>query len=292
MKLICMNNNDDNDYNFELDLCGYSNLEPDIKDDIIAVWKFFCNENLVLWSVKHFAEQYYAVNKDEKRTIRQFFNMWGSNNHFNQVSEQASFESYETSPDFKYPDHTPILCGELTADLFHNVLLKQGYLSGDIGAGPVHGKWAHSIQIFMLEEARKTGRLTLHSPTVCEFVKTISQIQPLFAGRHLWDILFDSFDEDVYTYPNNVTDLLTHLNDSEATLFISKKFSAFNQKFTEETKSGDYNALAKKKYLSRISEAVYIKYADQCSLLWFKPKSCINVDDKVTEKQNVSMTLS
>ncbi|WP_269147474.1 LirA/MavJ family T4SS effector [Legionella sainthelensi] len=45
-----------------------------------------------------------------------------------------------------------MLFGELTANLFNNVLLKNGYLSVDIGAGPKHGKWAHTIQLFLREQ--------------------------------------------------------------------------------------------------------------------------------------------
>lgn len=276
MELIYLNDTDNNDYNSELDNYGYENLAHNIKDDVIAVWKFLCTEALVLQGVRQFAEQYYAYNRDEKRTLRQFFDDWGSKNHFNQVSDKTDLEPYQTSPDFQYPAHTPILYGELTPDLFLNVLLKHGYLSGDIGAGPVHGKWVHSIQLFILEEARKSGKLTLHSKSVCDFVKTISQIKPLFNGFHLWDILFDSFDENIYTHPNNITSLLIKLKDSEATQFLSKKLIDFKKKFDEAFQTGDYNTYAKRKYLSRISEAQYVSYGEKCSLLWFAPKSKIS----------------
>lgn len=85
-----------------------------------------------------------------------------------------------------------MLYGELTADLFN---IKQGYLSADIGAGPAHGKWAHSIQFFILEEARKTGQLKLHTKNVCEFIQKISQVHGEFESMSLWSILFDAFDE-------------------------------------------------------------------------------------------------
>lgn len=272
MKLIHLNT-DTNDYNSELDLFGYTELAQDIREDIIAIWNFFCNENRVLQGVKNFAQQYYDYNTYEKRTLREFFDHWGSNNFFNQASDNNSLEQYNTSNEFQYPNHTPILCGELTADLFHNVLLKNGYLSGDIGAGPAHGKWAHSIQLFLLEEARKSGQLVLNSPSVCEFIKKMSQIKPALPAFHLWDILFDSFDDNIYTNPNNLTSLLIQQNDSQASLFLSQKIMNYSEKYSKEAAVGDYNALAKRKYLSRISEASYVRYGDQCSLLWFTPKN-------------------
>lgn len=166
-----------------------------------------------------------------------------------------------------------MLYGELTADLFNNVLLKQGYLSADIGAGPAHGKWAHSIQFFLLEEARKDGQLKLHTKNVCEFIQKISQVHGEFESMSLWSILFDAFDETIFTCPNTITQTLSsQWDDSEAAQFLTAKLNNFREKFEEAASTKrNYNSYANQKYLSRIEEASYIKYKDKCALLWFSP---------------------
>ncbi|HHS7963685.1 TPA: Dot/Icm T4SS effector MavJ, partial [Legionella pneumophila] len=209
----------------------------------------------------------------EKKTLMQFFDGWGSKNHFNQGTTSNEKIPFETSRNFHFPNHTPVLCGELTADLFNNVLLKQGYLSADIGAGPKHGKWAHSIQFFLLEEARKAGQLNLHANNVCEFIKKISQIHGQYESLSLWSILFDSFDE-TFTCPNLITQTLTsQWDNSKEAQFLADRLNSFQKKFEKAASTeNNYNAYANKKYLSKIDKANYVKYKDKCAILWFAPQ--------------------
>lgn len=72
----------------------------------------------------------------------------------------------------------------------------------------------------------------MHAQTVCQFVQTISQIKGMFESLTLWNILFDSFDEHIFTSPNNITQILTSSRDSsEAARFLAGKFNAFEEKF-------------------------------------------------------------
>ncbi|HHT0591637.1 TPA: LirA/MavJ family T4SS effector [Legionella anisa] len=274
VELIQIGKEDTNDYEQSLHDFGYTDLGKKVKEDVIAVWKFFCNEELVLRGLKKFVTEYFLFNQKEKRSLRQFFDDWGSKNHFNAPNTDKISEEFKTSPDFQYPKHTPVLYGELTADLFKNVLLQNGYLSADVGAGPTHGKWAHSIQFFLLEEARKEGILQLHSQSICQFVQTISQIKGPFEALSLWDILFDSFEEHIFTYPNNITRILSSAWDtSEAAKFLAAKLNAFEEKFNWIAKDEQcYDGYAKQKYLSRLNEASYIFYKEKCALLWFASK--------------------
>lgn len=275
VELIQIGKKDTNNYEQCLQDFGYTDLDKNVKEDVIAVWKFFCNEELVLRGLKKFVTAYFLFNQEEKKSLRQFFDDWGSKNYFNTPTSSEISDEFKTSPDFQYPKHTPILHGELTADLFNNVLLKNGYLAADAGAGPVHGKWAHTIQFFLLEEARKEGIFQLHAQTVCQFIQTISQIKGMFESLSLWNILFDSFDDHIFTSPNNITKLLTSSWDSsEAAQFLAAKFNAFAEKFDRIAKDEQcYEGYAKQKYLSRLNEARYIFYKDKCALLWFASKN-------------------
>ncbi|QMT60467.1 LirA/MavJ family T4SS effector [Legionella sp. PC997] len=274
IELIQIGKKDTNDYEQSLLDLGYSELDTPLKEDVIAIWKFFCNEELIYKGLEEFVSTYFAFTQHDKKSLRQFFDEWGSKNHFNTPDSRDISTEFQTSPQFQYPQHTPVLYGELTADLFNNVLLKNGYLSADAGAGPKHGKWAHSIQFYLLEEARKKGILQLHSPTICQFVKNISQIKGSFEAISLWDILFDSFEDHIFTQPNNITTLLTSSwSGSEGAKFLAAKLKAFDEKFNRVAHDkGCYEAYAKLKYLSRLNEASYIFYKEKCALLWFAPK--------------------
>ncbi|STX99916.1 helicase [Legionella pneumophila] len=229
LELIRNGETDTNDYEEHLDSFGYETLEKPLKEDAKSICQFFCNEELVLQGLKKLVTQFYQFNQPEKKTLMQFFDGWGSKNHFNQGTTSNEKIPFETSRNFHFPNHTPVLCGELTADLFNNVLLKQGYLSADIGAGPKHGKWAHSIQFFLLEEARKAGQLNLHANNVCEFIKKISQIHGQYESLSLWSILFDSFDE-TFTCPNLITQTLTsQWDNSKEAQFLADRLNSFQK---------------------------------------------------------------
>lgn len=273
LELIRNGETDTNDYEEHLDSFGYGTLEKSLKEDAKSICQFFCNEELVLQGLKKLVTQFYQFNQPEKKTLMQFFDGWGSKNHFNQGTTSNEKIPFETSRNFHFPNHTPVLCGELTADLFNNVLLKQGYLSADIGAGPKHGKWAHSIQFFLLEEARKAGQLNLHANNVCEFIKKISQIHGQYESLSLWSILFDSFDE-TFTCPNLITQTLTsQWDNSKEAQFLADRLNSFQKKFEKAASTeNNYNAYANKKYLSKIDKANYVKYKDKCAILWFAPQ--------------------
>lgn len=275
LNLIQSEQLDNNDYELWLNEYGYTELEENLKQDALAICKFFCNEELVLHGLKKLAEQYFAFNKAEKKSLRRFFDDWGSRNHFNNPNALNSTEEFKTSANFQYPKSTPILYGELTSNLFNKILLKNGYLSADIGAGPQHGKWAHTIQLFLIEEARKEGILKLHVHTTCQFIQVISQIKGPFESLNLWNLLFDSFDDHIFTNPNNITTVLMQSSgNSEAETFLASKLHAYEKKFTQAAStSGSYEGLAHTKYLSRLNEASYISYKDKCGLLWFAPKN-------------------
>ncbi|VEB36173.1 helicase [Legionella sainthelensi] len=146
---------DSNDYELWLKEYGYTELDENLKQDILAICKFFCNEELVLQGLKKLAEQYLDFNKTEKKSLRQFFDNWGSQNHFNNPSPHNSTQEFTTTAHFQFPKYTPILFGELTANLFNNVLLKNGYLSADIGAGPKHGEMGSYDPIVSYRRSKK-----------------------------------------------------------------------------------------------------------------------------------------
>ncbi|KTC89004.1 helicase [Fluoribacter dumoffii] len=274
VELIRIGAEDTNNYEQDLEDFGYGGLDNSIKEDIIAVWKFLCNEELVLNGLKKFSASYFDFCQKEKKSLRQFFDDWGGNNYFNNPHSAEIDNQFQTSPQFQYPKHTPVLYGELTAELFYNSLLKNGFLSADAGAGPVHGKWTHSIQFFILEEARKAGILRLNSKNISNFIQTISQIKGSFESFSLWNILFDSFDEHIFTYPNNITYALSNPSDpSDAAKYLANKLNSYTEKFNRiGTAEKCYDAYVKRKYLTRLHEASYIFYKDKCALLWFAPK--------------------
>ncbi|KTD61099.1 LirA/MavJ family T4SS effector [Legionella spiritensis] len=279
LELIDGKDDDPNDYEAYLEERGYTGLEPNLKEDIIAVLSFLCREDLVRKGLQKFAGEYFQFNTSGKKTMRRFFDDWGGKNGFNATGASEVPKGYTTSTAFQYPHHTPILFGALSPDLFLNVLLKNGYLSSDPGAGVGHGKWAHSVQIYLLEEARKDGTLNLKSPSVCDFVKTISQVPPVFESLPLWEVLFDSFEDSVYTCPNNITATLNRaLDSSGAALQLASKFVAYKEKVSKMSKGAE--TYTNQKYLSRLSESSYIT-SGKYGIMWLKPK------DSAVEKKQV-----
>ncbi|STY29441.1 helicase [Legionella wadsworthii] len=283
IELIRTGEKDINNYEQTLSDFGYTDLRKEVKEDAIAVWKYFCSEGLVKNGLKKFVSEYFKFYQKENKSLRQFFNEWGKNNHFNKPRAINYSSEYTMSDNFQFPETTPILYGELTADFFYDILLQNGYLSADLGAGPEHGKWAHSIQMYLLEEARKEGTLQLHSASVCHFLQTISQVKGPYESLSLWNILFDSFEEHLYTFPNNITKILSSDWDaSEAAKFFSTKLNAYADKFKRIAKEeASYEGYAKKKYLSRLNEASYIFYKEKCALLWFASKEKNDKSDSV-----------
>ncbi|WP_277872194.1 LirA/MavJ family T4SS effector [Legionella sainthelensi] len=78
--------------------------------------------------------------------------------------------------------------------------------------------------MFLIEEARKEEVLKLHTQTACQFIQVISQIKGPFESFSLWNLLFDSFEEHLFTNPNNITIALTHpYIGTEAELFFGIK---------------------------------------------------------------------
>lgn len=53
VELIQIGKEDTNDYEQSLHDFGYTDLDKKVKEDVIAVWKFFCNEELVLRGLKN-----------------------------------------------------------------------------------------------------------------------------------------------------------------------------------------------------------------------------------------------
>lgn len=68
---------------------------------------------------------------------------------------------------------------ELTANLFNNVLLKNGYLSADVGAGPKHEKWAHMIQLFLIEKQEKRSFKTSYTNHLPIYTSNLSNQRPV-----------------------------------------------------------------------------------------------------------------
>lgn len=72
IKLIRIGEIDTNDYEEDLNMFGYENLEKSLKEDAISVWNFFCNEELVLQGLKKFVTQFYQFNQPEKKHYANF----------------------------------------------------------------------------------------------------------------------------------------------------------------------------------------------------------------------------
>ncbi|WP_225316678.1 LirA/MavJ family T4SS effector [Legionella longbeachae] len=147
----------------------YAQLSEDLKENLGAVLEFFLNEELVHKYISKFADDYEQFDsKEDKKTLRRFFTQWGSGNGFNQgdnrentqypLQYKHSGKIYKLSQ-FQLPKEIPSLVGILPSSLFTRVFLGFGYLICDPGAGTVHGKWTHSLQLFMLEEAHKNNEL-------------------------------------------------------------------------------------------------------------------------------------
>ncbi|KTD54476.1 helicase [Legionella sainthelensi] len=63
---------DSNDYELWLKKYGYTELDENLRQDILAICKFFYNEELVLQGLKKLAEQYLDFNKTEKSLCGNF----------------------------------------------------------------------------------------------------------------------------------------------------------------------------------------------------------------------------
>ncbi|KTC68905.1 helicase [Legionella birminghamensis] len=292
MQLITTGSTDENDYKQYLDDTGFPDLDQDLEDDVIKVLSFLCNEEKMLEGLKQFAKQYYDFkqleNKEgrtDKHSLRKFFDEWGRDNHFNQGSTEPVPAEFRSSPGFNFPKLTAVLIDEVSAELFLDVLLKNAYLSSDPGAGVTHGKWSHSIQLFILEEARKSGILKLNTPTVAEFITRISQVKPQGTSFTLWYVIFDSTFEETFTCPDAVArTLYANFDRSKESLFLSNKLKAYKEKvekansdYGSESAGSRYSPYVEKSYASRMPEYGYIEADRTRGLLWFSHKKAVNV---------------
>lgn len=72
VELIQIGKKDTNNYEQCLQDFGYTDLDKNVKEDVIAVWKFFCNEELVLRGLKKFVTAYFLFNQEEKNLYGSF----------------------------------------------------------------------------------------------------------------------------------------------------------------------------------------------------------------------------
>lgn len=72
VELIRIGAEDTNNYEQDLEDFGYGGLDNSIKEDIIAVWKFLCNEELVLNGLKKFSASYFDFCQKEKSPYANF----------------------------------------------------------------------------------------------------------------------------------------------------------------------------------------------------------------------------
>ncbi|WP_112218580.1 LirA/MavJ family T4SS effector [Legionella quinlivanii] len=302
LQLITKGNSDNNDYKLYLSDTGFSSLEENLEQDVIKVLSFLCNEEMMLAGFKKFAKSYYEFKQSEgregrteKHTIRKFFDEWGSVNHFNQGSEEPVPAEYRTNTEFDFPKSTAVLIDELTTGLFLDVLLKNAYLSSDPGAGVVHGKWSHSIQLFILEEARKSGFLQLNAVNMAEFIKQISQIKPEFGSLNLWYLIFDSTLEGTFTCPDTIVRTLeSALDEAEESIYLSKKMNVYKEKSEKSDASTvidekRYNPYVAKKYARRTPELGFIEADQSRGLLWFTHKKITDNGQEVSPSINIEI---
>lgn len=188
----------------------YERLSDDMKENLGAVLEFFLNEELVHKYILKFANDYEQFDSQKsKKTLRCFFTQWGAENGFNQgdtrenkkapLRYKYSDEIYKLSK-FELPKEIPYLVGILPSSLFTHVFLRFGYLICDPGAGTGHGKWTHSLQLFMLEEALKNKDLKLmNCDSIVNLMKEISSYE--YRGNGIFGPLFDSQTRTDYTRP-------------------------------------------------------------------------------------------
>lgn len=72
VELIQIGKKDTNNYEQCLQDFGYTNLDKNVKEDVIAIWKFFCNEELVLRGLKNFVIAYFYLTKKKKDLYASF----------------------------------------------------------------------------------------------------------------------------------------------------------------------------------------------------------------------------
>ncbi|WP_133138686.1 LirA/MavJ family T4SS effector [Legionella genomosp. 1] len=301
LQLITKGNSDNNDYKLYLSDTGFSSLEESLEQDVIKVLSFLCNEEMMLAGFKKFAKSYYEfkqsegrAGRTEKHTIRKFFDEWGSVNHFNQGSDEPVPAEYRTNTEFDFPKSTAVLIDELTTGLFLDVLLKNAYLSSDPGAGVTHGKWSHSIQLFILEEARKSGFLQLNAVNIAEFIKQISQIKPEFGSLNLWYLIFDSTLEGTFTCPDMIVRTLeSKLDEAEESIYLSEKMNVYKKKSeipsSEVIDEKRYNTYVAKKYARRTPELGFIEADQSRGLLWFTHKKTTGHEQEISPSMNIEI---
>ncbi|KTD49931.1 helicase [Legionella quinlivanii] len=302
LQLITKGNSDNNDYKLYLSDTGFSSLEENLEQDVIQVLTFLCNEEMMHAGLKKFAKSYYEFKQSEgregrteKHTIRKFFDEWGSVNYFNQGASEPVSSEYRTNPEFDFPKSTAVLIDELTTDLFLDVLLKNAYLSSDPGAGVTHGKWSHSIQLFILEEARKSGYLQLNAVNIAEFIKQISQIKPEFGSLNLWYLIFDSTLEGTFTCPDTIARTLeSNFDEAGESIYLNKKMNTYKEKSEKldsikVTDERRYNAYVAKKYAQRIPELGFIGTDQSRGLLWFTHKKITDKEQDVSPSINIEI---
>lgn len=222
----------------------YDRLSEDMKNNLGAVLNFFLDKNLVHKYIMKFADDYEQFDsKENKKTFRGFFTQWGALNGFNQgyipnnekklLSFKDSGEIYKLS-NFELPKEIPYLVGILPSSLFTHVFLRFGYLICDPGAGTAHGKWTHSLQVYMLQEALRNGDIQLtNCDSIVQLMKEISRYER--GGDGIFAQLFDSKSRLDYTRPETLMEAILNkeLLQSPAMTNLRKKFLAHQKNISQ-----------------------------------------------------------
>lgn len=259
-----------------------------LEQDLLAIFRFFNNKKLVLKYLSEFAYQYhhFCAGKETGTNFRNFFTAWGQGHGFNQAmngktvvyKNEHAVKLYHAKTDL--PASIPTLVGIVPARLFTNLFLRQGYLISDPGAGVLHGKWTHSLQVFMLQEALIHKDIELFS---CDSIKSLLRQMGCHRQGHLiFGALLDSNQAtDDYSRPEALLKLLMTdetLTDKAGILAVRAKVEKYNAKVGNAPEAYTQRKFdAANKYIGVVGE--------QRGFLWGKREMPAEREDVPVEKQ-------
>ncbi len=274
----------------------YKRLSENLKENLGAILDFLLNTGLVHKYIQKFASDYEKINpQNNKKTLRFFFTQWGAENGFNLGDSRENTQSplryehcgkiYKLSK-FHLPKEIPYLVGILPSSLFTRVFLGFGYLICDPGSGIAHGKWTHSLQLFMLEEARKNKELKLiNCDSIVNLMKEISCHES--RGDKIFAPLFDSQTRTDYTRPET---LMKAIHDKN--LIKSDEMATLRDKLFKHQKKIEQLDGKEKEYEQKFAKNATHYYGFQTEektvgFFWGKSKTnSNNLIAPVIEKQS------
>jgi Family of unknown function (DUF5636) len=272
---------------------GNISLDKDTQFNWAKILAFFTDKAKVHHYLNKFAETFHKFDPiDGKKSFRAFFKAWGDEYGFNQGADKVEINYRARNSNrisffsTNLPNSIPSLVGIVPANLFVNVFLRHGYLICDPGAGTLHGKWTHTLQVFMLQEALNDKVLQLKGcDSIRELYQNLAKSHNSKAAKIFGELLDSELTADYTKSENLHRALMTEIKLTPAVKKVREKINRYDEKIQHYKNSTNY---CEKKVFPRANLYMGVKNK-VCGFLWGKSSDVKRIDVPYKESRAINM---